>query len=67
MLPTTLPEIILLNKKISQMETNTYARSIIPHFFTHDDYGSVMDAVADRIITSHLTHYTSSLIREEIV
>jgi hypothetical protein len=48
------------------METNTFARSIIPHFFTNDDYGSVMDAVADRIIASHLTHYTSSLIREEL-
>ena len=48
------------------MESNTFTRSIIPHFFTHDDYDSVMDAVADRIITSHLTHYTSSLIGEDL-
>jgi hypothetical protein len=48
------------------METNTITNSIIPHFFTNDDYESVMDAVADRIICSHLTHYTSSLLAKDL-
>ncbi|MGN6421293.1 MAG: hypothetical protein ACTHMC_27505 [Pseudobacter sp.] len=48
------------------METNTITQSIIPHFFTNDDYESVMDAVADRIICSHLTHYASSLLGQDL-
>lgn len=48
------------------METNTFTRSIIPHLFMQDEYDSVMDAVADRIISSHLTHYTSTLIAKDL-
>lgn len=49
------------------METNTFTRSIIPWLFMqHSEYTSVLEDVADRIIASHLTHYTSSLIGEEL-
>lgn len=49
------------------MDTNTITRSVIPWLYLqHSDYSSVLDDLADRIIASHLTHYTSSLIGEEL-
>ncbi|MBO9632133.1 MAG: hypothetical protein J7578_03375 [Chitinophagaceae bacterium] len=49
------------------METNSFTQSIIPWLFMqNNEYASVLDDVADRIIASHLTHYTSSLIGKEL-
>lgn len=48
------------------METVSISQGIIPWLFMQNAHASLLDDVADRIIASHLIHYTSTLLSDDL-